>query len=317
MSVEIVFSGLCSFLNLNNINNTMPEPSVILVRTDLKIVHAHTDEHGEVVDDVASLIHDKHIPFLAFDSTKVLVSDARGFQRASRIDPNFWFRKLDGVLLTILDLKTGYPTINQNYSRVVSKDAYWYEAKDQWNREFVPVRNDRPKKSAVHAFLPFGGGKIRSARLSRVQWKFASPGKPVHIDYFAEEVIYSDFVQTDTRLMIEIADLETRAPISTLTFMAREDRTDGQKDLITVFIGNNTEQGMKEGFERKTDPTAQPHDGAHIVFLNQVADVNVRASAPLPVPVPKPDKPQLPQPGHEPGSGGPSAGFCGPGNANG
>src|SRR5690349_1151004 len=34
MEVEIIFSGLCAFNNVRDINPTMGEPSVILIRTD-------------------------------------------------------------------------------------------------------------------------------------------------------------------------------------------------------------------------------------------------------------------------------------------
>lgn len=312
MSVKIVFSGLCSFLNPKNNNTTMPEPSVIVLRTDLSIPLEHSDEHGHAHNDFAD-IQIKHIPFLAFDSRKVLVSDARGFQRASRVDPLFWFRELDGVLLKIEGFNAKPLTVDPSFDRVVSRDKYWPGTENQWNRAFVPVKGELPLKSAVHAFLRFGGGILSAGRLSRVQWQFVIPEKPTYIDYFAEEVSYSDFLAAEDKLVIKVLDLTTEREITTLQFTSRDDRSDGSNDIV-IFIGNNTEQGIKEGFLRRSDENAQPSDGRHMVFLNQVASPHVRIPAPIPVPVPKPD-PVVP--GTVMAAGGSSSGFCGPGNANG
>ena len=58
--VEISFAGLCSFLNLSRRNPTMPDPSVILVRTD-------------------DAPEERHIPYIAFDSDSVSVDEGGSF----------------------------------------------------------------------------------------------------------------------------------------------------------------------------------------------------------------------------------------------
>lgn len=98
MDVEIVFTGLCSFLNVNGQNLTMTEPSVILVRTDDHTRHDMLDMHPASVlsgnsisgasapaaDAVAGAVppgagSHEHIPYIAFDITNAtLVDDATG-----------------------------------------------------------------------------------------------------------------------------------------------------------------------------------------------------------------------------------------------
>jgi hypothetical protein len=197
----------------------------------------------------------------------------------------------------------------------VSKDDYWPQAKKQWNRHYVPVKGEKPKKSAVNAFMLLGKGKLSAARLSLVQWRFEIPeSNKVHIGYFAEEVIYGDFPHTgaDDSLTINVRDLTTAGQLlRTLTFTRRD-----PAKPITIFIGNNTLDGAIQALKRESDPEAQPTEGKHVAFLNLVADPDLGTKGPTPTPVPVPVG-LPPRPTNEDDGGGGSAGFCGPGNANG
>ena len=90
MNVEIVFTGLCSFLNVNGKNETMTEPSVILVRTDhhhdtrpsnpkgsntsgfdVRAPKSTTGKQKETAADAKAAMEpmgEQHVAFIAFDS---------------------------------------------------------------------------------------------------------------------------------------------------------------------------------------------------------------------------------------------------------
>jgi hypothetical protein len=73
MDAEIVFSGLCSFLNVSGENSTMGDPSVIAVQ-DTDAGHEHGRERVPGGNH-----HQPHIAFLAFKKSEVQVDDASDF----------------------------------------------------------------------------------------------------------------------------------------------------------------------------------------------------------------------------------------------
>lgn len=317
LDVEIVFNGLCSFLNVRGTNNYMPEPSVILVRTDKE---PPPNTHPPKGMDMGGGDHSggsvphpvEHKSFLAFDSKTIRIDDASGFNRVAE-KPDFWSLELSGVLIKIKD-DNGHPTVDGSYDDVLKKDDYWPEAANLFNRDYVPESGKKPKKTAVNAFLRFGSGTITAGRLSTVQWKFIRNDGKTHINYFAEEVVYSGFGHSGETVVIELYDLFTDQLLRTLIFSARSN--DVHK--LTLFIGNNTKAGIVDALNRAPDKNAQPKDGSHVAFLNAVADPDVSPYAPIPQAVPQPvgTGSGSGHPTEHPGGGG-SDGFCGPGSANG
>ncbi|HEV7425792.1 MAG TPA: hypothetical protein VGQ46_05455 [Thermoanaerobaculia bacterium] len=345
MDVEIVFTGLCSFLNVNGQNETMTEPSVIIVRTD---DHAGHDMPGMDLSSVSSSTSvtgsgpptsdaaaganpphaagsHEHIPYIAFDTTNAtLVDDATGAEPADLapvVDaPNGRFLRLAGaaplpeaVLIGIEGDTPGKPTVDPSYAKVVMKDKYWPQAKDQWNRDFVPepAKNgisNKPSKSAVVAFLRFGQGKIYADRICPFFWHFDIPGGGSLEDNFAEEVIYSGFTHPGDDVVITLKTLDTEDLVRTLRFSPK---VAGQAKL-TIFIGNNVEGDMDNSINRLPPSSINP-TGHHFAFLNQVAAASLKTSGPIPTAGAVPGKPPLP-PG---GGGGGIGGVCGPQNAGG
>lgn len=310
MHTDIVFSGLCSFLNVTDSNPTMPEPSVILVRTDgaAEIPHHMHGDGGHV-----------HIPFVAFDSTKIGVEVSAGLASDEIPQvPTFRFFRLDGVKLSIANASRGKPTVRRNYNRVVRKDDYFPEAKNKWNRDFVPRRGRNPKSTAVAAFMRFGEGTISAHRISKVQYKFVREGsKKPFVGRFAEEVVYR-FRHSGRSVVIELSDLVTRRKVGKLTFspVAPSARK------LTIFIGNNMPDAMDDAV-RRTVRESSSAGNDHFVFLNLVASKRLVAKGPVAEPV-EPREESEPKkagpsdtPVEEPPVGGPGTGFCGPGNANG
>jgi len=318
MDVEIVFSGLCSFLNVYDNNPTMGEPGVILIRAD-RHHHdngepaEHDHDHGEPEehDHEASgepgggVINseDIHIPFIAFDTGFTQVNDPTGF---TAVDdrPEFVFMTLDGEEISIEGHQPAVPQVNDSFEQVLRKDDYWPEAKNQWNRDLVPERGQKPKASAVAAFMRFGSGLITAQRLSSEFWSFSKPGLSAHVGRFAEEVSYSGFPLSDNdELRITLTHLET-GTVRTLVFSS----IDPEAEVLTIFIGNNTDDGMDEALDRQPSKPDEPRHGRHVSILDRVANPDLGTSNREAKPVP-------PLLGFRKGGGG--SGYCGPGSANG
>jgi hypothetical protein len=352
MDVEIIFTGLCSFLNVNGQNATMTEPSVILVRTDDHSAHDMHETHDPKASsekDLASSASTsassssppganaaaepivappagdmEHIPYIAFNTTDaVLVDDATKQEPADLKPvfeaPNGRFLRLAGadplpaaVLIEIVGVTPGQPTIDPSYADVVKKDDYWPEAKDKWNRAFVPepAKNgklNKPDKSAVVAFLRFGKGTISATRICPFLWHFDKPGGGVHEGNFAEEVIYSGFTHPGDDLVITLKYLDTEALVRTLRFSPKV----ADQEKLRIFIGNNVEGDMDNSVNRLIPGSINP-TGHHFSFLNQVASIETAG------PIPSALTPKVPPPPPPPefGSGG-IGGVCGPNNSSG
>jgi hypothetical protein len=395
MDAEIVFTGLASFLNVSGQDNTMTEPSVILVRTDDHADHVmNMDAMGEmggtigltsavangssgtsagttvnttvstvttsaassvsttvsvsvttspsssdsdsssggsprgpvaadpapVPPDAVSLVH---IPFIAFNTATVTVVDVATGQEPAEMTPvngapASKFLRLAGaaplptaVLIEIVGDTPGLPTVDVSYANVVRKDDYWPQAKDEWNRDFVPAPgvNGKPSSSGVVAFLRFGKGRISADRICPFRWHFDIPGGGVHEGNFAEEVVYSGFTHPDNHVDITLKDLDTEQVVRTLRFSPV---VADQK--VTIFIGNNVEEDMSNSVHRLSpriiDTTGK--SGHHFAFLNRVA--SLKTPGPTPTVFAMPHLPATPIPGTGSGSVG---GACGPNNSGG
>lgn len=297
MQVDIVFTGLCSFLNVCDVNALMPEPSVILVSTK-----GHAAHH-------------QHRPYIAFDNTQVTVDPADNLEFVKKTQQQFSFLPfegdLQGVLLTVNTAPEGTPVVHPSYlgsdevKGVVRRDDYWKEATNQFNPDFVPAKGGKPKKAAVDAFMRFGGGAIWAGRPCKVEWIFTkADGSVVHRGNFPEEVVYS-FQNKGNDVVITLTDLDSDAEKRTLRFSLKEPGS-----RMTLNIGNNIDDDMDNAVQRRITEKVRDGDGDldHFTFLNQTA------------PAGTPPAPAItlgPQPKDPPGGGGGGlGGACGPNNGN-
>jgi hypothetical protein len=286
MKAEIVITGLCSILNPEGKNKSMGEPSFIAVQT----AHEH--------DGTKS---DHHVTYLAFDSTKVQVDSPSGFLRVPKA-LQYLYLPLNGEEIAIAGLLPGYPVADPSYAKLVRKDDYWPEAKDDWNRDYVPPIGHKPKKTAAKAWMRFGKGTIGADRISLAGWEFTKNDGTLYTGNFAEEVVYSDFLAAAaTDVVIEIQDLDAAASTRPriLRFTPISPNTD-----VTLIVGNNIEIDMAGSVKRIVTENSKPGD--HFKFMNAVADP-VHKNGPIPA-VKNP-------PGGTAG-GGENSGPCGPGSGN-
>src|SRR5690349_11452901 len=193
MDVEVVFTGLCAFLNVNATNESMPDPSVILVRGD---DHDMPGMPGMSSNNDNAPKH-MHVAFIAYDSktTKVSADPDVAFEDVQQAQ-TFKFLRLDGVQVQIEGDDPGTPNLPDNSYRdlVARKDEYWPEVKNKWNRDYVPepAMGKKPSKTAVAAYLRFGSkGNITAGKVSPFPWQFPKLDGTFYIGNFAEEVVYS------------------------------------------------------------------------------------------------------------------------------
>jgi hypothetical protein len=278
---------------------------VILVRTEGVEVGTRTID-DELVGDLELQGPDVHIPYIGFDSRTVNVEVLEGnvvIEDVPRLE-QFKFMRLDGVELKIENDPPDKPMVDRTYDRVVKKDDYWPEARNVWNRAFVPERTKQPLKSAVVAFMRFGRGKIAAGKISRVEWSFVRPGREPHRGRFAEDVVYSGFPHTDQSVVIRLTDLEDGTLRATLRFSP----TNPAATKLTLFVGNNDRSDIDSAVERRIAEVVP--DNEHFLFLNLVADLDDEG------PIPSVIHPSVFTPPGDIG-GGHSSGPCGPNSSNG
>lgn len=304
MDVEIIISGICTFVNLDNEDTRIIGPSVIILRAD-EHHHAENPEHAHdhpPADQPAKDCDCIHIPFIAFDTRDVAIDDSAGFREVEDA-PLYKYLRLDGVELKISGDDVGVPVIDPTYGNVVSREMYWPEAAGQWNHDVVPRLGYRPLSRVVAAFMRFGGGKIAGGRLCPFKWKFTKLNGDTFSRHFAEEVVYSFEEPERDEVMITLCALEDgRVERRTLTFR----RLHG-KERLTLFLGNNTEKGMHASVRRRRSNN-EPGEGAHFKLFDRVVDVG---DAPTPR---APEGVEPLEPADDGGSGGASGGICGPKN---
>lgn len=301
MDVEIIFTGLCTFLNLEDDHDDLPEPSVILVRAE-----GHGDHHDSGVDD-------RHVPFIAFDSREVLVTGAADLRKVPGAPP-FRMIVLDGEEIAIEKCEPpGKLDVGPSYATVVKRDDYWPQAIGSYDRDVVPQKGaaHKPLAARVAAFMRFGDGRITADNLTTHEWEFAIPelnrpaGAPaVHRDRFAQEVIYSEFPHSGDEIVMTLTKLDKPSVSRTFRFS----RAPQNKQQLTLVIGNLVEDDLQQAVNGGV--MANPRvGGRHFELLNRTA--GLKDPGPIPVAVTT----RTVRRGG-PGGGG-SGGLCGPNNGNG
>ncbi|HEV7921276.1 MAG TPA: hypothetical protein VGR02_10865 [Thermoanaerobaculia bacterium] len=304
MKVEVVMTGLCSLLNVrDNHGEDMVEPSVILVRTDVNCPPG-TPGPG-FPPQLLNSNHHEHLPFIAFNGEEMDV-DRRGDFDDVKEAPGFLFSALpEAVEIVFPGAPQGKPRVLKSYDLIVKKDHYWPDAKNQWNRAYVPTKGGRPSKDAVAAFLRFHQGDIGGGRLCPFEWSFQDEVGRTFTNQFAEEAIYT-FEQGDEDIVVKFVALDDESETKVLKFTPRRNKEDSIPDQ-TLFIGNNMMEDIAVAVLRQ--PPGSVKQGDHFKFLNMVADDTLTGA-----PFPSVGK----RIGRKPsGGGGGSAGACGPHSSNG
>lgn len=304
MEAEIVFTGLCSFLNPDGKNDTMGDPGVILVRAD--------PDPGTPPPEGGLDPTQVHRARIAYDATIATVETLEGHAQWSVVEkvPTFQQLLLDGHEVEIFTDPPGQPTVDDSFRFVVRKDDYWPEAANKWNEKAVPTaKGKKPQKDAVAAFMRFGSGTLSADRLTPNEWVIKKGDGSEHRGRFAEEVIYSDFPHNGS-VLLKVASLDNPADAMLLRFTPVN-----PKSKLTIFVSNNEDDGIDEALRRKR--AKPPLEGEHIQFLNRVADIaKVGSKGPIAEPADAPSKNDEKGEKGEKGGGG-GSGFCGPGTADG
>jgi len=333
MEVELVFTGMATFVNLYNEDVRIIGPSMILLKAD-DLSHGDHDMAGMNMPGMGgenasptaptpgnnnppvgnTPDPNKHIPFIAFDSRLVSVDNNTGFQPVP-IATDYRYRPLDGVEIRIEGHNDSVPIVDSSFSYVVTRDMYWPESKGLWNHDVVPLAGKQPKKTAAKALFRFGQGRISAGRLCPFRWRFTKPNGDIFSRHFAEEVSYA-YSNTDQSLIeVILLDLETRVEIERLQFQLLPGKVvpgpngtsvvDRTNSKLTLFIGNNTEPDILAAVRRaRTD--GKFSETRHFAVFNSVVDLGA-GTPPLP--------PQAEEATNlivEGGGGGSDGGICGP-----
>jgi len=244
MQADIVFTGLCAFLNADGQNTTMGDPAVIAVQTPNDNPH--------------------HIPFLAFNSTEVTVDNDTGFVVIPQAQDHKYL-ELGTYEIEIDGQPPAQPTVTQSYfDYLLRKDDYWPEAKDSWDRKYVPKKGDKPSRDAVKFYMRFGAGTLRAGRIALVRWYFQRRAGAAFAGNFAEEVVYS-FTQAAGPVIIKVLNLADGTLVRTLKFDALSNGN------VTLFLGNNTISDMATAVARSVTVQVKDTSGEHFMYLNAIA----------------------------------------------
>lgn len=337
METEIIFSGLCAFHNLRGQHADLLESSVILVRTDEEEQDAGSEPSSSPTVDVshnfsprvAAAIADRwtrprsamtrrraaqqdpepdvHIPHISFDSRRVRVNaEADALFGDVPFAPGFRFITLNGVEVELVSDPAGLPTVDPSYDETVAqRNRYWPASIGQWNHDYIPLKGNPPKRSAVVAMMRLGGGRISAGRRAPQPWRFERNGDGPLVGTFAEEVVYS--VPGDGgEVVLRLRDIESREVVRELRFSLLDPEDQEQK--VTLFIGNNDRDDIDNAVQRRIPPGTEDND--HFRFLNRIV------STAGPGPIPSVVRPANDAP-NEDDSGGLSTGPCGPIGTNG
>lgn len=297
---EIIFVGLCSFLNVHDtVKYDMPSPSVIVMNED------------------------DHTPFIAFDSDEVEAVDGNGKPIGNPVPGSTALKYivLQGEELVLLNGPSGVPRVAESFDAVASASMYAPESKsDTYDEDYVPKQNGKPKKSAVSAFLMFGGGSLGRGRLTAVPYVFQTVGggDQTIAGRFAEEVIYS--FPAD-RIRLSAVDLEDPARTRSLAFLPKN-LGQGVPTGIRVWIGAAADVARIEGSGIAGTIRGKQHgpylDAGHMVLFNKMfkpATTTAKKKVKDRVPHPVRDwvvASAAPKGSHAKGLRAEESGYCGP-----
>src|SRR6185436_10917155 len=217
-----------------NNNAEMGEPAVVGVGT----AGHQGQEHAH---------HEKHYPFIAFNVDKTDLHAEPAVALKTDDKAKRWrFITLDDlqppgcVQIEIKGNPPATPTVDHSYDeKVAARDKYWPGAINDFNRQLVPKKGDKPDKNAAAFYMPLGAGKIAAGNTLKNEWAFPGAtvdGKPYQKKW-AHEVVYSDFPHEANAVTIILKTLDDKV-IHTLRF------TPTPHGRVTLCIGNNIQEDL-------------------------------------------------------------------------
>lgn len=266
-AVEIVIVGLCSLLNVRNEYATLPEPSVIAVRT------GQTRGHTK-----------KHIPYIAWNSDDIVAT----FDPPSKFTEehvsgadNFHFIAMDGESVTLTGDKSGSPDATE-FKDIAGYLRYARDpASTDWDRCYIPEKGNAPQSKCVAGYMKFGGGALTTDRLTDYFYHFEDDAGDTGLQptQYAQEVIYTTIPSGDTTGKayeeFVLSQLDNPSSKRTLRLTAN---TAGKSLLI--FFGNHVPMDIVHAVRRQNSSSGNDLKALHFHALGlEINDSDV------PVPV--------------------------------
>jgi hypothetical protein len=197
-TVEIVFVGLVTFLNVNNNpGNDLPNPSAIVHNS-----HRHT-----------------HTRFIGWDSRTVTANTP-----GTRLESSaYYIIELadEGEHLQVQGLPGGALAVDATFrDHIAAFHEYSRLTGRRWDDKIVPRRSELPKEEEVAAFISFDGGTLKAGRLTDVRYRFLLVPREVGLlprsratdgKCFARDGMY-DFEATTNGLQINAVSLDDDTP---------------------------------------------------------------------------------------------------------
>ena len=214
-TAEIIFVGLCSFLNVKNSETTMPPPSVLV-----------TNEA-------------KHISFIAWDTNTVSVDGAVDAQPLGGSSYSYVLLGRGGVGDEVMfnDDRTNAPQVDATFDQVASfKDYSGIAPADLvWDTDYIPAAQQQPSEKHAAGYVLLGGGTLTGDRLTKVRYEFRSASAAEDTSkshYYAREVHYR-FKPTGANLLIDTRSLDGNKK-RTMILKPKNGATN-----VEVWIGNS------------------------------------------------------------------------------
>ena len=253
---EIHFIGLCTFINLRDLDKEIIRPSLLMPVTP----------EGD----------DKHIAFIAYD-TKAVTTDSSKFEDISSTSSFRWYRLSGGWTIDFPQDEDGIPTLLPSFATIAHAEQYWpRSSKHAWNHRFVPKRDDLPNSKAVEVVVRLGAGELSADRLGAHRWAFHDKQTGhVLIDRFSEVAIYRFAIGDDGSLKLRLKEFETDDP-QDIEFTLPEDAP----APISVWVGSCGESYVERALAG-TLQTGDPQPGTHFRYLH---GKKCGKNGPIPVP---------------------------------
>jgi hypothetical protein len=297
--LKVFIAGLCTILNPRNELSTLPEPSVICVRTG--------PGFGQTL---------QHTPFVAWDDDKVSVVATSGAITPLPVGTaNFKYFQPDGERIEIERDPAGQgPPQTNHFSGIASYFQFSrYPASMEWDSCYIPPKMQNPSNACVAAFMRFGGGRLVGAAPTPFKVIFRDAGGATTVEAaYDREVVYMtappDIDGDKPSVTLGFHRLAPDDPIvREVKFTAKQPNAD-----IEVFFGNEMETRIKYVVTQwMPEPSDLPSNPAALHFSALHMEVNGDPNArPIPYRMPMPKKSNKTD--KKGGPKGGDVGYCGP-----
>lgn len=293
-ALKIFIAGLCTILNARGELSSLPDPSVILVRT------------GDAFGHTAV-----HTPFVAWDTNKVTAVATTGAITEKLVNQaetgKFKYFEPDGEQIDVKNDMQGPPRA-ASFGGIASYFQFSRNPPSiDWNRCYIPKKGDRPTADCVAAFMIFGGGILTSAKATPFKLEFRDLGGTTtvaspysrEVDYVTTTPIVDDGGKPSVTLSFK--SLASGALVREVKFTAMQANSD-----IEIYIGNDTESNIRYAVDRWKRELPNPKPAA-LHFHALLMEINGNPDAPIPFRTDVRVKNMRVS-----GPGGGDTGYCGP-----